>query len=141
MKHVRDELRHGGFGTPAATASPDLLAQLTPGQFFDALAIRVDGPRSWNERVTIDWDLTGTATSYRVMLRNGALSYSTAPQATPADAIVHLPAAALASLAAGETAPGQLAAAGVQIEGDTSALRRLLTALDAPDPNFAIVTP
>ena len=135
------ELRHGGFGTPAATASPDLLAQLTPGQFFDALAIRVDGPRSWNERVTIDWDLTGTATSYRVMLRNGALSYSTAPQATPADAIVHLPAAALASLAAGETAPGQLAAAGVQIEGDTSALRRLLTALDAPDPNFAIVTP
>jgi alkyl sulfatase BDS1-like metallo-beta-lactamase superfamily hydrolase len=37
--------------------------------------------------------------------------------------------------------PEQLAAAGVQVDGDVSAVGRLLAALDEPDPDFAIVTP
>ncbi len=38
------ELRDGNFGTPTASASPDILAALGIGQVFDALAIRVNGP-------------------------------------------------------------------------------------------------
>ena len=52
------ELRHGNVGTPASTASADLLAVLTVDQLFDSVKIRVNGPRSWHEHVVIDWVLT-----------------------------------------------------------------------------------
>ena len=42
---------------------------------------------------------------------------------------------------AGPLAPGTLEELGVQVEGDLGAVGRLLAALDAPDPDFAIVTP
>ncbi|HEY6747233.1 MAG TPA: alkyl sulfatase dimerization domain-containing protein [Mycobacteriales bacterium] len=136
------ELRHGSFGTPVSPVAPDVLAQLTPGQLFDALAIRVNAPRCWHEHVTLDVDLTDTGTRYRLTLRNGVLTYTTAAQATAADAVLHLPAAALpAVVGAGAADPAGLAAAGVRIDGDPAALGRLLAALDAPDPDFAIVTP
>jgi len=35
------ELRHGPFGTPAGTASVDMLAALSTARFLDAVAIRV----------------------------------------------------------------------------------------------------
>jgi alkyl sulfatase BDS1-like metallo-beta-lactamase superfamily hydrolase len=135
------ELRHGDFGTPAATASPDMIAQLTPAELLDALAIRVNGPRCWREQVSLDVVLTDTAARHRLRLHNGALTHTVAAQTTPADAVLHLPTAALPALLAGGPVLELLAAAGTRIEGDTSALVRLLDALDAPDPGFAIVRP
>jgi alkyl sulfatase BDS1-like metallo-beta-lactamase superfamily hydrolase len=136
------ELRHGAFGTPTTTASPDVLAQLTPEQVFDALAIRVDGPRCGEERVVLDVDVPDKSTRYRLVLRNGVLTYTAAPQTAAADAVLRLPSTALPGLLAGGAAgPEQLAAAGVGVEGDASAVGRLLAALDEPDPDFAIVTP
>jgi alkyl sulfatase BDS1-like metallo-beta-lactamase superfamily hydrolase len=85
--------------------------------------------------VTVDLVVTDTDERYRLQLRNGVLSYTTAPQATPADAVVTLPAAALPALALGRPAPG------VEVAGGESALGRLLGALDPPDPDFAIVLP
>jgi linear primary-alkylsulfatase len=133
------ELRHGVFGTPVGVPA-GVLAQLTPAQLFDSMAIRINGPRCWDDRLTIDVVLTGTGDSYRLLLRNGVLTYTSAPQVAPADAVVHLPAAALPELALGGI-PEDPGAAGVRIEGDASVLPRLLSALDAPDPSFAIVTP
>jgi alkyl sulfatase BDS1-like metallo-beta-lactamase superfamily hydrolase len=133
------ELRHGVFGTPVGVPA-DVLAQLTPAQLFDSMAIRINGPRCWDDRLTIDVVLTGTGDSYRLLLRNGVLTYTSARHVAPADAVVHLPAAALPELALGGI-PEDPGAAGVRIEGDASVLPRLLSALDAPDPSFAIVTP
>jgi alkyl sulfatase BDS1-like metallo-beta-lactamase superfamily hydrolase len=135
------ELRHGNFGTPTVAVSPDVLAQLTPEQLFDALAIRIDGPRCGELAVSLDVDLGDTDTRYRLTLRNGALTYTAAPQAAAADVVLHLTSTALAGLGAGGAGPEQLAAAGVRIDEDASAAGRLLAALDAPDPAFAIVTP
>jgi alkyl sulfatase BDS1-like metallo-beta-lactamase superfamily hydrolase len=134
------ELRHGAFGTPISAASEDVLAQLTPAQLFDSLAIRINGPRCWDERLTIDVVFTDAGSRYRLLLRNGVLTYTSAPQVAPADAVVRLPAAALPVLVLGGI-PEDPGAAGVRIDGDASVLPRLLAALDAPDPNFAIVTP
>jgi alkyl sulfatase BDS1-like metallo-beta-lactamase superfamily hydrolase len=134
------ELRHGSFGTPVTAVAPDVLAQLTPEQLFDALAIRVDGPRCWNEHVAVDVVLTDTGVRYRLQLRNGVLTYTRAPQTSTPDAVISLAAATLPALAGGRSG-GDLAALGVQVEGDSAALQRLLAALDAPDPDFAIVTP
>jgi alkyl sulfatase BDS1-like metallo-beta-lactamase superfamily hydrolase len=134
------ELRHGSFGTPVAVAA-DVLARLTPGQVFDAMAVRVNGPRCWNERITVDVDLTDADIRYRLSLRNGVLTYTAAAQTTIADATLHLTAASLPALAAGAADPAALTAAGVAVEGDRTALGRLLATLDDPDPDFAIVTP
>ncbi len=135
------ELRHGNFGTPVSPVSPDVLAQLTPEQLFDALAIRVNAPRCWNEHLTLDVDLTDVGVRYRLTLRNGVLIYTTATQTTAADAVLHLTAAALPAVATGAADPVALTAVGATIDGDPAALGRLLATLDAPDPDFAIVTP
>jgi alkyl sulfatase BDS1-like metallo-beta-lactamase superfamily hydrolase len=135
------ELRQGPFGTPAATASPDMLAQLTPAQFFDALAVRVDGPSCWDETITLDVTVTDLDQSHRLTLRNGVLTHTTARQPAAADVALRLPKAALAGLVAGATDPQRLADSGVAVEGDVAALQRLIAVLDPPDPDFAIVTP
>ncbi len=134
------ELRHGGFGTPTSV-SADVAARLSPEQIFAALAIRVNGPRCWHEDLAIDFDLTDTGARYRLVLRNGVLTATAAPQAPPADATVRLPAAALPVLARGAADPAALGAAGVTVDGDLAAITRLIAALDRPDPGFAIVTP
>ena len=51
------ELRHGNFGTPTVAVSADMLASLSPTQLFDALAVRVNGPRAWHEHIELDVDL------------------------------------------------------------------------------------
>jgi alkyl sulfatase BDS1-like metallo-beta-lactamase superfamily hydrolase len=135
------ELRHGSFGTPVSPVSADVLAQLTPEDLFDALAVRVDGPSCWDEHLTLDVELVDVGTRYRLTLRNGVLSYTTATQTTDADAVLHLPREALPVVATGAADAAGMAAAGVRLDGDPTVLPRLLGALDAPDPDFAIVTP
>ena len=135
------ELRHGGFGTPATTAAPDLHAQLTPEQWLDAMAIRVDGPRAWHERLTIDVALTDLGQTHRISLSNGVLSHTSSPGPLPADLTLRLAMPVLAGLLTGALGLGDLASAGVEVDGDASALSRLLAVLDEPDPDFAIVTP
>jgi alkyl sulfatase BDS1-like metallo-beta-lactamase superfamily hydrolase len=135
------ELRSGAFGTPVGTLSADVLAQLTPEQLFDALAVRVDGPRCWDEHLTIDVDLSDEQTRHRLTLRNGVLTHTSAPQPTAADVVLRLPRAALPAVLAGSEDADGLARSGVDIEGDAAVLGRLLGMLEAPDPDFAIVTP
>jgi alkyl sulfatase BDS1-like metallo-beta-lactamase superfamily hydrolase len=114
---------------------PDLIAQLTPQQLFDTLAIRVNGPRCWDEHPTVDVDLTDVPERWRLTLRNGVLTYTRKEQAEPAGVTLRLPLAALPALAVGMTNPA------MTVEGDASVLDRLRAALDEPEPNFPIVTP
>ncbi len=127
------ELRKGSFGTPTATASQDMLAALTPDQVFDAIAIRVNGPRAWDETLSIGIELTDAGDSYRLDLRNGVLIHHRAAVAG-ADVILRMPGAALIGLLAGSTD-------GMQVEGDAGVLARLGELLEAPDPDFEIVLP
>ncbi len=127
------ELRQGGFGTPVSATSLDILMALSPDQVFDAIAIRVNGPKAWGERLTIGVELTDTDEAYRLELRNGVLVHRAAP-ASGADLVLRLPRGRLVGLLAGQME-------GVELEGDQTALGRLLAVLDAPDPDFAIVTP
>ncbi|MEN5073391.1 alkyl sulfatase dimerization domain-containing protein [Isoptericola cucumis] len=133
------ELRSGNFGTPTATNAPDIIANLSPEMLFDAVAIQVDGPRAWDEKLTIDVVVTDTDQRYRVRLANGVLTYSSAAQRDEPDATITAVRASLPALAAGS--PDALAAAGIEVTGDPSALGRLTSVLDPGDPDFAIVTP
>jgi alkyl sulfatase BDS1-like metallo-beta-lactamase superfamily hydrolase len=135
------ELRNGPFGTPTATASPDMVAQLDPALLFDAIAVRVDGPAAWDARLSIDVVLTDADERYRLWLANGVLTYSSATQEGDADATLTTTLRALPTLALGGLSADQLADAGIRVTGDASALGRLTALLDPGDENFAIVTP
>lgn len=135
------ELRDGRFGTPTRTAAPDILAQLTPAMLFDAIAIQVDGPKAWDERLSIDVVLTDADERYRLRLRNGVLTYTAAPQRDPADATLTTTRRALPALALGGLSADKLTDAGIDLSGDASVLSRLVAVLDPGDPDFAIVTP
>lgn len=132
------ELRDGNFGTATTTASSSMMSQLTPEQIFDGLAIRVNGPRSWDLDLAIDVTLGDTAVTYRLTLRNGVLvQRKAAPD--PATATVTVKVANKIRLLA--VAAGDFASPGLELSGDRGALQSLLDALDGPDPNFNIVTP
>ena len=126
------ELRHGSFGTPVSV-SPDMMRALSPEQVFDAIAIRVDGPKAWGEKLSIAIALIDDGTTYLLELRNGVLVHRRAP-VDGAGVVLRLPRAALVGLLDGQMD-------GVPIEGDPAVLDRLMAVLDAPDPEFPIVTP
>ena len=118
-------------GRPRQTAAADLIAALSPAQLFDAIALRVDGPRAWSETLSIGVSLEDA--SYRLDLRNGVLVHREG-SVEGVDLLIRTTRAALPGLLAGQTA-------GMSMEGDTGVLARLVAVLDAPDPDFAIVTP
>jgi alkyl sulfatase BDS1-like metallo-beta-lactamase superfamily hydrolase len=118
------ELRDGNFGTPTATSAPAILAQLTPEQLLDAIAISVDGPKAWDLDLSINLTFTDLAQTYRVTLRNGVLIYREASKMR-----------LLALMGGDQESPG------VESTGDASAITALLGVLDPGDPAFAIVTP
>ena len=132
------ELRDGNFGTAVSATSMSLLNQLTPEQIFDSLAIRVNGPRSWDLDIAIDISFADLAANYRLNLRNGVLVYrKVAADSATASVTVNLDSKfRLLTVAIGDfTSPG------LDIAGDHTVLQAFLGVLDQPDTNFNIVTP
>ena len=130
------ELREGTFGTPTVSNAPLILAQLTPEQLFDALAIRVDGPKAWDLDLAFDITLTDLGRSFHLALRNGVLVYvERQPDAgTPLQLV-------LSKTRLVRLAGGDLESEGIESTGDTSVLSRLLSVLDQDNPDFEIVVP
>jgi alkyl sulfatase BDS1-like metallo-beta-lactamase superfamily hydrolase len=119
------ELREGNFGTPTSTNAPLILAQLTPEQLFDAVAIRVNGPKAWDLSLAIDVTLSDL----------GLVYVEREPDAsTPLGLTLTKP--RLIRLAGGDTQ-----SEGIEVSGDLEVLTQLLAVLDEADPNFNIVTP
>jgi alkyl sulfatase BDS1-like metallo-beta-lactamase superfamily hydrolase len=132
------ELRDGNFGTATTATSMSMFNQLTPEQIFDSLAIRVNGPRSWDLDLAFDITFADSETNYRLTLRNGVLVYRKIAS-DPASATVAVRLASKTRLLT--AAFGDFGSPGLELSGDETALQSLLGALDAPDPNFNIVTP
>lgn len=137
------ELRHGSVGTPTVTAAPDILGALTVEQLFDAIALRVDGPRAWSAVLVLDWHVTDEQLVHRTALRNGLLVHHDVDDDAPgAGAVFHLTRPDLIGVLLGGTdLNGMISDGRVRVEGDVGLLGELAGYLDAPDPDFAIVTP
>ncbi len=130
------ELRNGV--QPAAldsVGSPDMVGALSVDQLFDSLAIRVNGPRAWDEQLSIDWAFTDLGHTYRTALSNGALIQDIDPDHGAADLTITLTRPELLGLLAGGGLDG------LSTDGDTGVVGRHLTVLDAVSGDFAIVTP
>ncbi|MEU6373568.1 alkyl sulfatase dimerization domain-containing protein [Streptomyces sp. NPDC046909] len=128
------ELRHGVKKTRLAAGS--MAGALSVEQVFDSLAIRVNGPEAWDTDVTVHWHFTDLDEMYRMTLHNGVLIHARTTQ--PADGTdlgLALTKPQLMGMLAGKGLDG------VRHTGDPTALKTLLSVLDDPDPDFAIVTP
>ncbi|MFE3671853.1 alkyl/aryl-sulfatase [Streptomyces goshikiensis] len=138
------ELRHGSVGTPASAVSEDMLAALTLDQLFDSLAIRVDGPRSWDADITVRWRFPDGREPSTLRLRNGVLTHirGLGPAVGEPDVEITLDEPSLRGILLGRAVLPDLVAAGrAQVSGDPARLAELIGHLTDPDPDFAIVTP
>jgi alkyl sulfatase BDS1-like metallo-beta-lactamase superfamily hydrolase len=111
-------------------------------QLWDAIGVRLDGPRAWDSEITIAWDFTDTGERWTVRVENGALSVSPGELDPKAHAKVTLTRGALDSIILKEGEQGELFASGaIVIEGDAMKVGELFGLLDDGDPDFAVVTP
>ena len=117
------------------SAAPGLAPALTITQLFDSIAIRINGPKAWGERLSIGWHFTDAHENYRMELSHGALTHYPTTGNRAADLTVTLTKPQLLQLLA-TAKPG-----GIDMIGDPAVLGRLMSLIDNPDPDFAIVTP
>ena len=116
-------------------SSAGLAPALTIIQLFDSIAIRINGPRAWNEKLSISWHFTDAHENYRMELSNGALVHYPTAGSQAADLKVTLTKPQLLQLLATGKPDG------IDMSGDFSVVQRLLSLIDSPDPDFAIVSP
>ncbi len=136
------ELRDGNFGTPSTAASEDLMAALTVPQVFDSIAIRIDGPRAWDEHLVISWVVTDTGTTFVTELRNGVLNHRTVPAPPPGTTTFTLTRPQLIGLVTGSLDPvTALSDGSVLVDGDAAQLVGLVGLIAPVDTAFPIVTP
>ncbi|MEV8586623.1 alkyl sulfatase dimerization domain-containing protein [Streptomyces sp. NPDC051180] len=136
------ELREGVTGEMVDTTNPEMAMALTVPMLLDSVAISIDGPRAWDDDLTIDLVLTdgptGAGERRRLTLHNGALTHRVvAEPRTPAGLALTLGKVQLLGLLAGR----DLQELGVGVEGDPALLGRLFSYVTRSEPRFPIVTP
>jgi len=136
------ELREGNFGTPTTVASTDLMGAVTAAQLFDSIAVRIDGPKAWNEHLVVTWVITDTGETHLTELRNGSLNHRTVASPPASQATFTLTRPTLIGLISGAVElPAAIADGSIGVVGDASVLGQLLGLVAAVDPAFAIITP
>ncbi|WP_373273941.1 alkyl/aryl-sulfatase [Streptomyces anulatus] len=130
-----DELRNGV--KPFAITTGSMATALSVEQVFDSLAIRVNGPKAWDHSLTALWRFTDLDQTYRTSLHNGVLVHHpvTAASAEGVDLTLTLTRPQLMGMLTGRGLDG------IDHTGDPNVLATLMSVLDEPDPEFAIVTP
>ncbi|MFH8837705.1 alkyl/aryl-sulfatase [Streptomyces sp. NPDC017868] len=136
------ELRQGVTGDMVDMGNPEMAMALTVPMLIDSIAIAIDGPRAWDEDLTIDLVLldgpTDAGERHRLTLHNGALTHRVvAEPRTPAGLTLSLGKDQLLGLLAGKS----LQELGIGVEGDPALLARLFSYVTKPDAQFPIVTP
>jgi alkyl sulfatase BDS1-like metallo-beta-lactamase superfamily hydrolase len=125
-------------------ASSDMMAALSTRQLFDALAVRLDGPRAAEARVLIGWEFPDRHESWTLLLANGVLTPIPGPAPAGEQPLlrVRLTRPVFDEVLAGRVSVQASVEAGqIALSGDAAAFETLLSLLDNPDRDFAIVTP
>jgi alkyl sulfatase BDS1-like metallo-beta-lactamase superfamily hydrolase len=136
------ELRGDEVRTAVGANSLDMLSQLTVSQVFDAVAVRVDGPRAVGTEFVVNVTDTDTDERHVLRLHNSVLTHLSGRHDDGAGLTVALPRLALLQVMVGLATLTDLAAAGTAtVDGDVTVLDTLRSLLDTPDPTFDIVLP
>ena len=136
------ELRQGVKHLPApSAASADNVQAMTMPLFFDYLAMRLNGAKAGDRRLTLDCVLPDTGETWTLLLRHGTLNHRRGPDPAP-DATLTINRADLNNVILRAVGIEQLLQDGVAtVDGDPGELRALLELLDDFEFWFNIVTP
>ena len=138
------ELRGGvhkveGVGT---TASPDTVAAMTVGMFFDYLGIRLDAEKAEGKKLSINWVLTDTDEQYALTLENSVLNYIAGKQLGNADATITLTRKNMNFVIQGKKTFQDLIEEGnASVKGKKKVVSELMSMMDTFDLWFNIVLP
>jgi alkyl sulfatase BDS1-like metallo-beta-lactamase superfamily hydrolase len=128
------ELTDGVTPSPPVGQSVDFIAATPTAALLDLLAVRLDPQKSRDLRLNLAFPDRNE--KFAVTVRNGVLVHEAEVTLAEADVSLTMPRAAfLGAMFAG------LPAAAVEVDGDREAWAAFSGFFDAPDPNFAIVTP
>lgn len=134
------ELREGVTARGPQVTSPDFVRNTPTSMVLDLLAVRLDPAKAGEGRLTIALVFPERGERHLVTVESGVLIHETGvPDA--AQATVTMPRALFLQALLAPQAGGLAGNPAVRVEGDTAALGRFMGFFDAPDPNFAIVTP
>lgn len=132
------ELRQGPGSNDLDLSNPEVAMALTTEQLIDSIAVTIDGPRAWDESLTIDLVLTDEQHRHRLTLHNGALTHRDTPFGefphTSAGLTLTLTKPQLLGVLAGK------GLGGIVTEGDPELFARLLSYATKPDRSFGVVT-
>ena len=136
------ELRNGVRELPTPhTASPDSVRAMSVTLFFDYLAVRLDGARAGDRRITLVCEFPDLGETWTLLLRHGALSHMRGG-VDDADARVTINRADLSDVILGTaTVADQVQAGRAKLDGDEQALHGLVELLDEFEFWFNIATP
>jgi alkyl sulfatase BDS1-like metallo-beta-lactamase superfamily hydrolase len=119
-----------------------MLSFLPTHQYLQHLAVRVNGPKAQDLQVRIDWVMRDEGKTYRLTLRNGALTSIAGSHGEQADAVLSLDRATLiAVVEARSDFMAAIDAGRLEASGNREALRQLFGCMDTFDFNFNIVEP
>jgi alkyl sulfatase BDS1-like metallo-beta-lactamase superfamily hydrolase len=137
------ELRDGvARNTPVQTGSSDVISSIPSDTFFDLMAIRLNGPKATDKRITVNWVFTDTNQTYAVTLENSVLNYKRERPAANPEATVFLTRTILDTIAAKQaTFPGRILAGDIRVEGKLLKFLEMMSCLDDFELWFNIVTP
>ncbi|WP_081668123.1 alkyl/aryl-sulfatase [Metapseudomonas resinovorans] len=137
------ELRNGVAKLPTPnTASPDTVRAMDLDLFFDYLAMRLNGPKAEDKKITLNFDFTDLKQKYALEMVNGVLNHTADMQAKDADATVTLTRDTLNRIVLQETTLKDAIAKGdIKVTGSEGKLEELVSYLDNFDFWFNIVTP
>jgi alkyl sulfatase BDS1-like metallo-beta-lactamase superfamily hydrolase len=137
------ELREGMLPLPfEATGSSDIVGAMPTDLFFDALAVRLNGPDAEGEAVTLNFVFTDIGETHVVWLENAVLHHRQGEEDPEADATLRLTREVWNRIITRETTlRRELLGGAIDVDGSRLALIGFFSLLDQFDPEFPIVTP
>jgi alkyl sulfatase BDS1-like metallo-beta-lactamase superfamily hydrolase len=136
------ELRDGEPATAANRGAPDLLGALSVEQMLSSVAIRIDGPKAWDEHLVLSFVITDLEETYVFELRNGVANHRRTSEPAPDSTTLSLARRTLIGLFTGRVDfAAALADGTIALDGDPAALGTLVSVIGKTERNFPIVTP
>ncbi len=137
------ELRQGVQDLPATRLlSPDIIKGTPVEQFFDFLAVRLNGPKAEGRHIIINLDFSDPKEQYVLILENAVLNYHKNRQDPNADVTLTLTRADLNQVLLQEaTIEDLIDAKKIMFKGNRNKITEFLSLLDTFEFWFNIITP
>ena len=137
------ELRHGPQPLPLKPAAAvGLLLHLSADRFFDAMAVRLNGPSADGKLITLNFVFTDLNQTHVVKVENAVLHHRLGEADPGATATIRLTREFLVRLSTGQAGLREtIFSKELEIDGSKLDVLSFFALLDRPDGQFPIVTP